>query len=158
MALPFDWHLHYLFRTYDPEMRVMLHPLFCLCVTHLLSHLLPIMCTTSPLFLSTRLSQTYPLISILSCYVPIMPCHWHLPIPYRLSHMYISFYLALTYNSPPLYYLCIIISFLHVSDTSHTDVLPYCAPMCLFPEHLHVYFIYDMSLYLTCISSTLVKT
>src|SRR6266566_2346971 len=36
-------------------------PYFCLCVTCLLSCLLPIMCTISPFLPSTGLSRTYPL-------------------------------------------------------------------------------------------------
>ena len=86
-----------------------------------------------------------------------MPRHWHLSILYKLSHIHFILSLTLTYDSPSLYYLRITLFFLHISDTSHTDVLPYCAPTCSFLEHLHVYLTYDMSLYLTYISSTLVK-
>jgi len=86
-----------------------------------------------------------------------MPCHWHLPILYRLSHVYVSFYLISYLWLPSLYYLHITLSFLHISDTSHTDVLPYCAPTCSFPNTYVSILLMTCLFYLTCISSMLVK-
>ncbi len=141
MTLKWEWY-------YIPYFVSVLHAYllvsFLLCV--LPAHSSVVYWTTSDL----------PAILILSSYVPL--CH------VTHSFLFCTDFLMCTFHSILLLLMTPLpcttyasLSCLHVSDTLHTDMLPYCAPMCSFLEHLHVYLTYDVSLYLTCISSTLIK-
>ena len=123
-----------------PELKTCYASAISLCHTFDLWPYFLTICITSPLSTLYLTISNFAIISIFSSYFPLCDMSLIFPFLYRLSHMYISFYLI----SPmtPLYcYAYVSLSF-EAIDSNFFAIyfLPYCASTCTFPAAYMYYY------------------